>query len=114
MFDLPAYLIAWVLYLLSALGLVIVFWRMTRRLTWRRTRRSLRAMTAVVLFTPMNIIEDEFWLAPAYLVGLYDIALGNFDKALEVGSYMLAAFVLMVAVILLESVLRRLLGMERA
>ena len=114
--ELPAYLIAWCLYLLSALGIVIVFWRMTRnlKLQWRRTRRALRAFTAVVLFTPLNIIDGELWLAPAYLVGLYDVALGNMDKAYETAMFMGAAFVLMVAVILLESVLRRLFGMGRA
>lgn len=108
------YVSAWLIYLMSALGLVIVFWRMTRGLKWRRTRRSLRAIVAVVLFTPINIGPDGLWLAPAYLVGLYDWIQGDFEKAQQAGVFMLYAFVLMIIVILLESVLRRLLGMERA
>lgn len=106
------YILAWLVYLISALGLVIVFWRMTRSLSWRRVRRGLRAMAVAVLFTPINASDDGLWLAPAYLVGLYDWVQGYTDKAAEAGAFMLYAFVLMVGVILLESVMRRLLGME--
>ena len=112
--DLSGYVIAWLVYLLAAIGLVIVFWRITGNITWRRTRRSLRAVAAAVLFTPINVDHDGLWLAPAYLVGLYDWILGHHDKAAEAGTYMMYAFALMIVVILLESVLRRLLGMERA
>lgn len=110
--ELSGYVIAWLVYLLSALGLVIVFWRMTKNITWRRIRRGLRAMAAAVLFTPINIVDEGLWLAPAYLVGLYDFILGNIEKALQAGVYMLYAFVLVVAVILLEAVLRRLLHLN--
>jgi hypothetical protein len=112
--EISGYVIAWLVYLLAAVGIVIVFWRMTGNITWRRTRRSLRAVVAAVLFTPINIEHDEMWLAPAYLVGFYDWILGHHEKALEAGAFMLYAFALMIVVILLESVLRRLLGMERA
>ena len=111
--ELSGYVIAWLVYLLSAVGLVIVFWRMTRNIKWRRTRRGLRAMAAAVLFTPVNIVDEGMWLAPAYLVGFYDWILGNTEKAMQAGVFMAYAFVLMVAVILLEAVLRRLLGMDR-
>jgi len=112
--DLSGYVLAWLAYLLAATGLVIVFWRMTVGISWRRTRRSLRAIAAAVLFTPINIAQDGLWLAPAYLVGLYDWIQGFHDKALEAAVYMAYAFALMVIVILLESVLRRLLGLGRA
>lgn len=111
--DISGYILAWLVYLGAASGLVIVFWRMTRNIAWRRTRRGLRAMAAAVLFTPVNIGNEDFWLAPAYLVGLYDWILGNTDKAMQAGVYMAYAFVLMVAVILLEAVLRRLFDMNR-
>ena len=111
--EIPAYLTAWTLYLLSAIGLVIIFWRITRPLKLRRTRRSLRALAAVILFTPINIVDGEHWLAPAYLVGGYDWVLNKTDKAMEAGIYLSAAYTLMIIMILLESVLRRLLGMER-
>lgn len=109
-----SYLISWCIYLIAAVGLVCVFWRMTRNLKLRRTRRSLRALVAVVFFTPINIGVNSHWLAPAYLVGAYDWVLGRSEKALEAGFYISAAYVLMIVVIMLESVIRRLFGMERA
>lgn len=108
-----SYLIAWSTYLICSIGLIFVFWRMTRNLKFRRTRRSLRAFVAVVLFTPINIVSGGLWLAPAYLVGLYDWALGNTEKAIQAGLYIAAAYVLMLFIIMLESVMRRILGMDR-
>ena len=107
-------MMAWCVYLIAVAGLTCVFWRITRNLGLRRTRRSLRALVAVVFFTPINIGLDGQWLAPAYLVGVYDWVLGHSEKAVEAGFYISAAYVLMIVVIMLESVMRRLLGMERA
>jgi len=112
--DSLSYVLAWCVYLVSALGLVCVFWRISRGIKLRRTRRSLRALVAVIFFTPINIGVNGAWLAPAYLVGSYDWVLGRSDKAIEAGVYISSAYVLMIAIILLESVMRRLLGMEKA
>ena len=112
--EVSSYLMAWSAYLLSAVGLVFVFWRMTKNLKFRRTRRSLRSLVAVILFTPINIIEDSIWLAPAYLVGAYDWVLGKAENALEAGIYIAVAYILMMFLIMLESVMRRLFGMARA
>ena len=69
---------------------------------------------AVLLFTPININIDasELWLAPAYLVGIYDWILGNQERAIQACIFIAVAYMLMMVVIMLESVLRRLLGME--
>ena len=109
-----SYVIAWVIYLISAVGLTCVFWRMTRSLVLRRTRRSLRALVAVILFTPINMGGNSVWLVPAYLVGAYDGLLGHTENALRAGVYISSAYVLMISVILLESVMRRLFGVGRA
>ena len=106
------YIYAWLVYLLAALGIVWVCWRITRKLKLRRTRRSLRALIAVILFTPINIGQHSVWLAPAYLVGAYDWVLGDYQRAQIAGLYLCAGFALFILLILLESVLRRLLHME--
>lgn len=106
------YAIAWLLYLVGALGVTIVLWRMTRNIKLRRTRRSLRALIAVILFTPINIGQGSIWLAPAYLVGAYDWVLGEYERAQLAAMFIAGAYVLVILMILLESVLRRLFNME--
>mgnify|MGYP000368523204 CR=1 FL=1 len=44
-----SYLMAWGIYLLSALGLVIVFWRMTRSIPYRDFVKVLRLVVIVLL-----------------------------------------------------------------
>ncbi len=112
MIDLPSYLIAWFVYLLSSVGLMIVFWRFTRNLKWRRTRRVMRIVLAVSLLTPMNVATTGLWLAPAFLVAAYAFAQQHLDIAQQAMSVMGATVGIMVLVVLLESVGRRLLGMR--
>jgi lysylphosphatidylglycerol synthetase-like protein (DUF2156 family) len=114
MFEIPAYVQAWLYYLLAAIGCLIIFWRLTYRIKWRRTRRLLRLSVAVILLTPVNIVTTGSWLAPAFLVAAYDFVLGENELAAKAALLLTIAFILMVGVVLLESVLRRLLGMERA
>jgi energy-coupling factor transporter transmembrane protein EcfT len=110
-----SYIAAWAIYLFSASIMLLVFWRMTRNFRLRRTRRSVRALVAVLLLTPINIsVNGGSWLAPAYLVGGYDWVLGQTDRALQAAVYIAFAYMLMIVVVLLESVMRRLLGMEKA
>lgn len=85
---------------------------MTRTIKLRRTRRSLRAFIAVILFTPINISHSGIWLAPAYLVGAYDWVLGEVERAQMAGLFIAAAYGVVILMVLLESVLRRLFNLE--
>ncbi|KZY62580.1 hypothetical protein A3742_16050 [Oleiphilus sp. HI0071] len=109
---LSSYTIAWLIYLLSAVGAMIVFWRLTRNLKWRRTRRVLRIVVAVTLLTPMNIVSGGFWLAPAFLVAAYALAQSHMEIVQQALTVMAGAVGVMVVVVLLESVGRRLLGLR--
>lgn len=106
------YLIAWGAYLLSAFGLLLVFWRMTRRLPRPKLRGSLRTLAVVVLLTPINIVESEIWLAPAYLVGSYDWVLGNHERATLALISIGVAYALALGLLLLSSTVKRILGIE--
>lgn len=112
MFFLSSYTLAWLVYLLSSIGAMIVFWRLTRNLKWRRTRRVLRICVAVTLLTPMNIVAGSLWLAPAFLVAAYALAQSHLDTAQQALTVMSGAVGVMVLVVLLESVGRRLLGLR--
>lgn len=112
MFFLSSYTLAWLVYLLSSIGVMIVFWRFTRNLKLRRTRRVLRICVAVTLLTPMNIVAGSLWLAPAFLVAAYALAQSHMDTAQQALTVMSGAVGVMIVVVLLESVGRRLLGLR--
>lgn len=112
MIALSSYTIAWLVYLLSAVGAMIIFWRLTRNLKWRRTRRVMRIIVAVTLLTPMNIVSGGLWLAPAFLVAAYAMAQSHMDTVQQALGVMAGAVGVMVLVVLLESVGRRVLGLR--
>ncbi len=107
------YLLGWIAYLLAASGLMLVFWRITRPVSFGWLRGPLRGLVFVFLFTPVNIGEDSTWLVPAYLVGIYDMILGNPERAAGALALMVVAYVMVVALIMLTSLMRRVLGMGR-
>lgn len=105
------YIIGWCIYLVAALGLIVFFWRMTRGLRQRRTRRVMRAVVATLLLTPVNISPEGFWLAPAYLVASYDFVQGQMETATQAAFWMLISFTTLITLMLIESVGRRMIGM---
>ena len=112
--DLPAYVTAWIMYLLSATGVLLVVWRFTRHWRIRRTRRVVRVLAVCVLLTPINIVEGDMWLAPAYLVAGYDWILGNAERSWMAAMMLTGAFSVLLLLSMVEDVLRRLLHMEPA
>lgn len=109
--DIPAYVLAWLLYVVAATGLIIILWRMTKNGRLPRTRRVLRVLGAAILFTPVNIADQGLWLAPAYLSGAYDWAVGNHERALLAALSLSGAFCILLLMVMLESLVRRLLHM---
>lgn len=110
--ELPAYLIAWSMYLLAALGLLLVVWRITRNTRFTKTKRIVRITVVTILLTPVNIAQQGMWLAPAYLVAVYDWLVGNPDRAMLALVLLGGVFAVLLCMTLLESLLRRLLHLE--
>lgn len=72
------YLLAWSLYLVAALGCLLVWFRATRWM-WRGLREPLRLIVAVLLFTPTIVEPEKELFAPA-------VAITAMDMLLEVGN----------------------------
>ena len=66
------YLLAWALYASAALGLMLVWMRLTRWM-WRWLREILRLTAAVLLFTPTLVDPSRDLLAPAIAIGALDL-----------------------------------------
>lgn len=75
MFSTEEYLTTWAIYLLSAAGLMVVWWYMTKLLPIAIVRNMLRVSAAVALVMPYPVPEQEAFLAPAvmmtFLEGLF-------------------------------------------
>ncbi|UZE97797.1 hypothetical protein [Alkalimarinus alittae] len=109
-----SYLIAWGIYLLSALGLIIVFWRMTRSIPFKDVKKVLRLVGVVLLLTPVDLGLEATWFAPAYLVGGYEWIIGNSHLAIKAGIHLLGALTLLTALLTLEYIVRKLLHLQQA
>lgn len=66
------YLLAWAIYASAALGLLLVWMRMTRGM-WRWLREILRVAAAALLFTPTLVDPSRDLLAPAIAIGALDL-----------------------------------------
>ena len=66
------YLIAWAVYLVGAAGCTAVWWKMTSILPESLFQRWVRLVAGVILFTPGFSYPDMGFLAPAFLVTLFD------------------------------------------
>ena len=66
------YLLAWCVYLLSAVALLFVVWRLTRRF-WFWLRDPLRVLAAVILITPSPMDQGLEHLAPALFVIAFEL-----------------------------------------
>ncbi len=101
MMTTKAYLMTWGLYLLSAAGLMVLLYGVTRG--WRPVafRLVVRAIVGVWLLAPMMVDPDadRITLAPAFIVLLFESASG-FDAATRVLWPMLVLTVLAIPVLL--------------
>lgn len=66
------YLMAWSVYLFSALAFQLAFWRWTRGL-WSWVRDVLRVALAVLVFTPAAVDGASGHYAPAAYVVAYEL-----------------------------------------
>jgi len=91
------YLLGWSLYGIAALGCLLVWCRMTRRM-WRWLREPLRLLLAVLLFTPTMVDPARELFAPAVAITALDLIfkVGNnaWHAIADLAMYGLIAFVI--------------------
>ncbi|MCP5161824.1 MAG: hypothetical protein H7A00_09180 [Hahellaceae bacterium] len=105
---LDGYLTAWLAYLVAALILCFVGWKISARWSWRRVKMFLRMLMIVVLFTPINISSNGAWFAPAYLVGGYEWLLGNTELSTQAFFNLTVALAVGISLLLLNAVVKKL------
>ncbi|MNJ64220.1 hypothetical protein D3C77_601640 [compost metagenome] len=104
------YLLAWAIYAIAALGLLLVWMRMTRWM-WRWLREPLWLAAAILLFTPTLVDPAREMLAPAIAIAALDVVFKVGDSAwraaADVSLYGLIAFVAYLVFVALRWLLER-------
>lgn len=112
MFSFQEYIIGWSIYLVATLGVLWVFWRMTRNIPWFYFKQSLRLVVAVFFLVPAAADGvTEYW-APAWIKGILGLVFTGVDALTPVlrGLIIVALIALFVFFILelIAQLLRRL------
>ncbi|MCF7204070.1 MFS transporter [Pseudomonas oligotrophica] len=111
------YLLAWSLYLVAALGCLLVWFRATRWM-WRGLREPLRLIVAVLLFTPTIVEPEKELFAPAVAITAMDMLLdvGNnaWRAVADLAVYGLIALALYLLLVLVRWPLERKARQRRA
>ena len=90
MFSIEEYFLGWCLYLLSASGLLAVFWRITQNATSRFCIcQLLRLSMAVLLLTPYPVDQESSYLAPAWATIALEILFSGIDSFWRAGGPLL-------------------------
>lgn len=107
------YVIAWTCYLFGAVLLYMACCYFTRWIPWFEVRYLLRLPLAAILFVPAYADPEQFFLAPAIVVSLFDLA--NHEPGLGVRGVKLILWVMGLLFLLLfvESSVRRTIAAKR-
>lgn len=92
-----SYLIAWFIYLAAATGICVTWWKLSNN--WRVVfvTQLTRYLLVVLLFTPYFSDPSQNKLAPAWLVGMFELVFG--DKTIA-GKALMPLILLAIAAVL--------------
>jgi len=78
------YFYGWLIYIVAIIGLLGVWWYMTRKIPWRIVRNVIRLIPAVLLLMPFPIVGNDDFLAPAFFSSMLELMFvggGEFSRA---------------------------------
>ncbi|MFT7223688.1 MAG: hypothetical protein ACI82Z_001228 [Cellvibrionaceae bacterium] len=108
MFTFQEYIIAWTIYLISALSLMGVFWYLSRNIpTYARQCLRLLLATLLLLPTPVEGLHD-YLLAPAWTKGLLELLFSGTEGAISAAKELLGTSVVVISVYLLLFAIQKL------
>ncbi len=101
------YLWALGIYGLSALGCIIVWYRMTRGISIRAVKVFLRGSAWIALCTIWPVAEESISLSPAFFTMLFDGLTHGVDEMMRTGRILAGLWVLLVVLILFDLIFNR-------
>lgn len=88
MFTAEEYITGWCIYLVAVLGLLVLFWVITRDLPWHHLKQSLRLIVATVLLVPGIVENAPGFLAPAWVKGILQLIFTGADGFIPIAQWM--------------------------
>ena len=80
MFATQDYTNGWLVYIAAAIGLLVVFWRITKGIPWSYVRHPLWITVTVFLLTPA--VGHAHFLAPAWIIGILELLFTGMESFL--------------------------------
>jgi hypothetical protein len=98
----------WIVYLVAAVGITVLWWKFTGKMNDGFIRRVLRLIVAIILFVPAQSVATSPDLAPAFIVALFASLTGD-QVSTQAGLIPLAiGSVLMLSVVAITSLVERI------
>ncbi len=67
------YIIAWLVYLIAAIAMSFIYWRLVKKLFWIDLAYILQVTFMAIIFTPWYVEAEGDVLAPAIIIFVMDI-----------------------------------------
>lgn len=93
MFSFQEYLGAWLVYIVCVVGLLAVFWRITKHLPWFYLKQCLRLTVASLLLVPAVVEGNTLYWAPAWIKGLLSLIFSGGEGFWPIGKLLLIAVI---------------------
>lgn len=101
------YLMAWVIYILAGMGLLLIFRGLTRFIAYAPLRDVMRALFTVFLFMPWQSYEEQEDFAPAFLIAAFEALTETYEQGLRAGIPLSVALIATGSVVFVLSLLFR-------
>ena len=101
------YLMAWAIYILAGVGLLLAFRGLTRFIAYAPLRDVMGALFAVFLFMPWQSYEAQGSLSPAFLIAAFEALTETYEQGLRAGIPLSVALLATGSVVFVLSLLFR-------
>jgi len=91
MFTFEEYLTGWLIYMGLIIGVLAIFWWLTRAIPWLHFKQVLRLIVSAILLAPVAVPETTSLWAPAWIVGALELIFGGVEGFMPIGIVLLTA-----------------------
>ncbi len=102
--------VAWAAYCVSALGCLLITWKITAPINLLLLKQVLRILVVAILMTPAPISAEYPQLAPAFMVLLMNLLAADFDAAKDTLEPLLSIMGLGVSIAVVAALVRGTAG----